>query len=440
MNNPRPATSEIIRMAEYMTKEDLLDGLSSITRKQDSFQSTMNALREAAYSPTLLKQFTRRWRISQAAEMVGRSVQSIRRKEAEGALPKPEMDERGRRQGYSLEDINRMRDLFGTRPGRDPEDEPAIISFSNFKGGAGKSTLAIHFAQYLALKGLKICVVDTDPQGTLSTIFGADRDVNRQLFRAGLIPYDPTPKYGLEDFYSGRTDRFAACITPSYFPGIDICPSSMALFNAEYSMSKEVWDDSGVLMYLGDGLRQVYHKYDVVIFDAPPALGFLSMSVLAAANAIVIPMRPSVYDFASTDTFLTMLKEQVSNLINLGFPIHYYFESLAVNHMLENKGAHVDITGALRSEFTLEDFFPSPVLDSAEIDNASMELKTFYDLDGPLSSHRVYTRCRDSLEGLFSQIEEATHRIWKTHAEFRRRIKRAGEHASASASNLQNRE
>jgi chromosome partitioning protein len=427
MNTPHPATAKIMRMADYMSKEDLLDSLSSITRKQQSFSSTMNALREASYSPDLLKQFNRRWRISQAAEMVGRSVQSIRRKEAEGALPEPEKDEKGRRQGYTLEDINRMRDVFGTRPGRDPEDEPAIISFSNFKGGAGKSTLAIHFSQYLALKGLRVLVVDVDPQGTLSTIYGADRDVNRHLFEAGLIPHDPTPKYGLEHYYAGTTDNFADCVSPSYFPGVDICPSAMALFNAEYSMSKEVWADSGVLTYLGEALRQVEHNYDVIIFDAPPALGFLSLSVLAAANAIVVPMRPSVYDFASTDTFFTMLKEQVRNLIELGFPIHYYFESLAINHMLENKGAHVDITGALRSQFALEDFFPSPVLDSAEIDNASMELKTFYDLDGPLSSHRVYTRCRDSLEGLFSHIEEATRRIWKTHSNFRRQLNRVGD-------------
>jgi len=357
-------------------------------------------------------------------------VQSIRRKESEGELPQPDKDSRGHRLGYSLQEINLMRDAFGTRPGREPDDEPAIISFSTFKGGAGKSTLSVHCAQFLALKGYKVLAIDCDPQGSMSTSFGANRDMTKAFVEAGLMSASAAPAHGIEDYLSGDVQSFAECIVPSYFPGIDIAPSGLELFNTEYSMAREFWNDPGVLTYVKQGVEEVYADYDVVIFDPPPALGFLSLSVLTAANAIVIPMRPALYDFASTKTFLSMLRTQLNNLIKLGFPIQYYFEKIAINHMDENISGHNDIAGSMRAVFSVDDFFSSTMLDSAEIDNAAKELKTVYDLEKPMAGHRTHQRCKTSLDNLFTSVEESINRIWDTHR-IKMRAANLGEKGSA---------
>src|SRR3546814_14130846 len=70
--------------------------------------------------------------------------------ESDGRRPEQPRNDFGRRENYTLEQLNQMREVFGTQPHRGPEDEPLIIPFQNFKGGVGKSTLAIHAAQYLA--------------------------------------------------------------------------------------------------------------------------------------------------------------------------------------------------------------------------------------------------------------------------------------------------
>src|SRR3546814_5212420 len=91
--------------------------------------------------------------IAQAADLIGRTTSAIRVAESDGRLPEQPRNDFGRRENYTLEQLNQMREVFGTQPHRGPEDEPLVIPFQNFKGGVGKSTLAIHAAQYLAMRG-----------------------------------------------------------------------------------------------------------------------------------------------------------------------------------------------------------------------------------------------------------------------------------------------
>ena len=102
-------------------------------------QDVLAALRHDVFAPEGVKTLRKTWTISEAAELVGRSQQSIRLAEKEGKLPPSQRLESGRRSGYALSTINQMRQLFGTWPWRAKSDEPVILSFSNFKGGVGKS-------------------------------------------------------------------------------------------------------------------------------------------------------------------------------------------------------------------------------------------------------------------------------------------------------------
>src|SRR3546814_19982629 len=86
--------------------------------------------------------------------------------ESDGRRPEQPRNDFGRRENYTLEQLNQMREVFGTQPHRGPEDEPMIIPFQNFNGGVGKSTLAIHAAQYLAVRGYRVLLIAADAQAS----------------------------------------------------------------------------------------------------------------------------------------------------------------------------------------------------------------------------------------------------------------------------------
>lgn len=115
------------------------------------------------------RKITRRWRIGEAADLVGVSSQAIRDAEKAGRLPHPDMEIRGRveqRVGYTIEQINHMRDVFGTRLRRAEDVFPPVIGVAAHKGGVYKTSVSVHLAQDLALKGLRVLLVEgNDPRG-----------------------------------------------------------------------------------------------------------------------------------------------------------------------------------------------------------------------------------------------------------------------------------
>ena len=145
-------------------------GLQEIREIEERSYTIIERLREKVFAPDKRKQLKIRFSVSEAAEMVGRTAAAIRDAEKSGRLPSPELNEKGRRVGYRLEDVNRMRAEFGTQPWRGPGDEPVILAIQNFKGGVGKSTIACHTGQYLALQGYRVCVIDCDSQGSTTTM------------------------------------------------------------------------------------------------------------------------------------------------------------------------------------------------------------------------------------------------------------------------------
>ena len=379
--------------------------LNAVRRKEQLFNETVTELRRTSFSPTREKSFERRWPISKAAGLVGMSRQTIRQREASGTLPAPDRNERQRHIGYTLRQLNHMRNFFGTRPGRAATDEPAVLAFTSFKGGAGKSTLSVHFAQFMALAGYRVLVIDCDPQGTASTLFGVYPDLDAP-------PSQESGAASLEGFLARTVPEFHPCIRRSYFPGIDLVPCGLSLFDAEYRLAADMKGHPGLLNDLRDGIRSVWQDYDVVVLDPPPALGLLSLNVLNAANALVVPLRPTFVDFASTRTFLTMLRNNLEAMHRAGYEVYYHFSALAVNGMDDHKSAHTEIADAMRLMFVGEDLIDTMMRDSAEIDNAGKDMRTVYDLTAPIVSRKTYQRCVRYLDRMNGEIETRIRRTW----------------------------
>ncbi|NOW45760.1 chromosome partitioning protein [Novosphingobium sp. SG751A] len=383
-----------VRMEEALDVASLADRSSSVLEKLRSSARDMRA--EERREPS--------FPIGKAAELVGRTTAAIREAESDGRLEAPPRGENNRRLGYTLAQLNDMRGTFGTRPWRAPEDPCSILAVQNFKGGVGKSTLSVHLAQYLAIHGYRVLLIDCDSQASATTLFG----------------YIPDLDLGEEDtlypfLREGERQTLEYAIKKTHFDGLDLIPANLRLFQSEYELAARMARGQGALLNrLSQGIQSVQDLYDVVILDPPPALGAISLSVLRAANALVVPVPPTVMDFSSTAAFLAMLDETIQDLQQYDLAPQLAFLRFVASKVDENKSMHRALLDLMRQLYG-NAMIRTPLKDSAEIDNATARLMTVYELSGPMTSKQVRDRCLTYLDGVCGEIEVDIRRTWPSH-------------------------
>lgn len=347
-----------------------------------------------------------RFPISRAAELVGRTAAAIREAEKEGRLPAIERTASGRRIGYTLAELNQMRAVFGTRPWRDPATDPlAIVAVQNFKGGVGKSTVSAHLAQYLAIRGYRVCLIDCDSQGSSTALFGLvpDLDIAEE---ETLYPF----------FREAERTSLAYAVRPTHWDGLSLIPANLKLYSAEYELAARIARaDPGLLDRLAEGIRSIGGDFDVVILDPPPALGTISLSVMRAANALLVPVPPTLMDFASTTAFLAMLHETMAALAERGLPVELRWMRMLATRADEQKSIQRELLGLMRRLFGAG-MLRTTLKDSAEIDNASARLMTVYELGQPVTSRETWQRCLTYLNGVNAEVETEIRLTWPSHA------------------------
>lgn len=380
-------------------------GLDEILTIEERSYQVLDQLRETVFAPNKKKSLEVRFSISDAARMVGRSPTAVRDAEKNGRLASPEKDSRNRRRGYSLPEVNAMRRYFGTLPYRDPQnDEVVVLGVQNFKGGVGKSTIAAHLAQYLGLQGYRILVVDCDPQGTTTSLFGLNPD------------YDLTEEQTLRPFMTAQADSLSPVVRETYFDQVKLVPANLSLYNLEYELAARLPSNAQLLDRLRRGIDSVQADFDVIIIDPPPALGMISLSVTRAANALVVPVRPATIDFGSTTHFFTMLREALDTLKRHGLPAGYKFVRVLGNDMDESKSAHTEISKMMQRVYGRL-MLDTLMKDSAEIDNAGATLMTVYELPKPRTSRETHRRCKAYLDAVNQEIELAIRKTWPSQRE-----------------------
>jgi chromosome partitioning protein len=162
-----------------------------------------------------------------------------------------------------------------------------IIGVVNQKGGVGKTTTAINLAACLALEGLKVLLVDCDPQANASSGLGFQRDDNRR---------------SIYDVLMGDASADQV-ILPTQIDLLWILPGSKNLTGANIELAAAT-DRAGRLR---QALHPIQANYDLVILDCPPALDLLTLNALVAANSLIVPMQAEYFA-------LEGVSELVSNL------------------------------------------------------------------------------------------------------------------------------
>ena len=386
--------------------------LEELDQLANRANTVISRLRDRLYAPGSEKTLDLRFNVRAAADMVGRSDKLIRDAEADGRLPMPVKDPvTGRRTGYSLTDVNRMRQVFGTLPHRAASDPAMVLAIQNFKGGVGKSTMVCHMAQFLALKGYRVCVIDCDSQASTTSVFGLNPDVDVDEEEDTLYPF----------FRHGGPQDLSYALRATYWPNIALIPANLGLYDAEYEFAARMARDQVfVLDRLRNGLETIKDRFDVILLDPPPALGMLSLSVLRAADALLIPAPPNNIDFGSTAHFLKMLGATLNELARMGGTRDYAFVKILATKMNDNKSAHQAIKRMMDAVFPL-DMMQTVLKDSAEIDNATANLSTVYELTGPATRTETHKRCRAYLDAIGRELETLIRKTWPSqHANLRR--------------------
>lgn len=381
---------------------------SEVTRIAEMAQAgerMIERLRRQAFLPDSRKELMIRFGIAEAAALLECSTNRIRMAEDDGRLPPPRATENGRRPGYNIEDLLNMRTVLGASPARAPLDNPAIIAVQNFKGGVGKSTVTTHLAHYFGVQGYRVLVVDCDSQATTTTLFGLNPHFNITREQT-LYPYlsiDPT-----------QTDLLYA-VQKTPWPNVDLIPSNLELFDVEYELAASGADGGSVLASrfrkLKQGLQDLARNYDVVILDPPPALGTISLAVMQAANALIVPLAATTPDFCSTVQFLSMMNQVTSQLAQAGITVEYDFVRLLCSKFDGNDPSHAMVRQIMEQTFGPA-LLSVPILESAEISHASLRMMTVYELDKPIGTPRTHKRCRANLDEAMGQIEALIRRGW----------------------------
>ncbi len=374
-------------------------GIELVSELIERTNDLRRAFRDNNFRPDSLKKDTRRYSMKDAVKLVGRSHQAIRDAEGDGRLEPPEIGESGRRLGFTLKQINTMRDVFGTRRRRSDGDEPIVIAIQNFKGGVAKSTITTHLGEYLAQEGYRVLLIDCDSQASSTSTFGylPDDEIDEE---DTLLP-----------FLRDEEESLHYAIRETYWDGLSIIPSNLHLYQAEYSLAADVTPDTFSMLH--EGIQSVAEDFDIILLDPPPALGMISLNVIYAANALLIPMPPSMYDFSSTISFLTMLYETMEVLEDKVGKIDYKFVKLLISRFDENKSGQVTLVDLIQSEFG-NVVLSSKLRESAEIVTAGNLQRTVYELDK--ANTKVRRRCLNILDAVNSEIELLIRKSWPSHA------------------------
>ena len=344
---------------------------------------------------------------------------------------------------FTLDEVLSLRKYFAAEGAADreylpyrPKGVPAkVISVANFKGGVGKTSTAAHLAMSAALDGYKVLVIDLDSQGSLTSIMGgkvADewqtafpllaKDYALNVEAENRLRDTPLPLD--ETLTEARNMTARDLIQSTHWPNIDLIGAQLNLYWAEFQVpvwrmqlrSWALWDA------LANGLQGegIMDDYDIILLDTPPALGYLTINALAAADILLVPLGASFLEFDSTGRFFDMLYstfasiEDGENTVRRqnGLP-EMKFEWDAVRAIITrfDAGQQTDLANVIQAYFG--DFMTTYRQEmTAMVGQAGENVNGIYEADYRDFNRDTYIRGRETFDRTWAEVKEVLLGTW----------------------------
>ena len=170
-----------------------------------------------------------------------------------------------------------------------------VVSFSNQKGGVGKTTSCVNISAQIASKGKKVLMIDMDPQGNATSVLGLQKSKIKNTIYDVIIGRCP-----IED-----------AIIKTKFKNLSVVPANIDLAGAELELHEL---DEG-LNFTKVALDNIKDEFDYIFIDCPPSLGMLTIKALSISDGIVIPMQCEFYSLEGMSQLLNTVKK-IKNFYN----------------------------------------------------------------------------------------------------------------------------
>ena len=222
--------------------------------------------------------------------------------------------------------------VVGVRRLKEAMAKPAptrIFTVANQKGGVGKTTTTVNIAAAMAMGGLRVLVIDLDPQGNASTALGVEHRDSAGVYEV-LMASATMPE---------------VIQKVSGFPVLDCVSSNTSLANAEINLVSMVARE----LQLKAAIDEVSADYDYIFIDCPPSLGLLTINAFAASKELLIPIQTEYYALEGLSQLLetySVVKKRLNPHLNLSTIVLTMFDSRT---RLSN-----DVAANVRSHFPNE--------------------------------------------------------------------------------------
>lgn len=195
------------------------------------------------------------------------------------------------------------------------------IAISNQKGGVGKTTTAVNLSAALAEVGMKVLLIDIDPQGNASTCFGFDKQGD----------YNSIYELLLGECEVGEVLVSTDC------ENLDLIPSHVNLAGAEIEL---IGVDNKEFL-LSEAIKSVRDNYDFILIDCPPALNTLSLNAMTTADSVMIPIQTEFLALEGLSQMIVsthLIQERLNNKLEIEGVVFTMFDGRTnlSNQVVEN--------------------------------------------------------------------------------------------------------
>ena len=386
-------------------------GIAELLEVSENAAAVVSQVRASMLAPEARKS-PPKFNSAQLAELCGIEKTRLQYLAKKGELPSGNQEGASRRE-WTLVEAREWVRTIKSESLRDPTVAAgAVITIANFKGGVSKTTTAAAIAQGLSLRGHRVLVIDTDPQGSLTTLFGVlpDTDVDEEQT---ILP-----------LCAGDVDSVMPAIQRTYWDGIDLVAAAPVLFNAEFLLPSRQKSEKGFAFWrvLDEGLVQARDEYDVIIIDTPPSLSYITINALIAADGVIMPLPPNALDFASSAQFWNLFTEVCGGLFKAGGDDKKFsFVDVVLSRVDRADAVSAAVRQWIVSAYGSK-VLPIEIPKTSIAASASAEFGTVYDVDSSSVQAKTLKRARDAYDQLVDHIEMQVTGVWAHSAEVVRSV------------------